>query len=91
MAELISPAGDSLALGLGRAVSVLSWVSASQDPPYFASQGDLEAEGTIVFHYYRDWSEFPLWSALPLTAARLATREFFLSGKRPSSVIWREV
>lgn len=91
MAELISPEGDSLAVGLGREQSVMSWVSASQDPPYFASKGDPHAEGTVVFHYRGDWSEFPCWSAVPLSAARQAIRDFFTTGKLPSSVAWEEV
>lgn len=91
MAELISPGGDSLALGLGREQSVMSWVSASQDPPYFASKGNPHAEGTVVFHYRGDWSEFPCWSAVPVSAARQAIRDFFTTGRLPSSVAWEEV
>ena len=34
------PDGTSLALGLGRRESVLQFVSASADPPYFTSRGD---------------------------------------------------
>lgn len=91
MAELISPTGDSLALGLGLERSALSWVSANQDPPYFASKGDSKAEGTIVFHYRGDWSEFPCWSTVPTSAARQAMREFFTTNELPSGVAWEEV
>lgn len=91
MAELISPAGDSLALGLGREQSVLSWVSASQDPPYFASEGDRDAVGTVVFFYRGDWSEFPCWSAVPAATARKTMREFFMTRKLPSGLTRVEV
>jgi hypothetical protein len=91
MAELISPAGDSLALGLGREQSVMSWVSASQDPPYLASKGNPDAEGTIVFLYRGGWSEFPCWSAVPVSGARQAMRDFFATGRLPSGVAWEEV
>jgi Immunity protein Imm1 len=91
MAELISPEGNSLALGLGREKSVMSWVSASQDPPYFASKGHVDAEGTIVFYYRGDWSEFPCWSAVPTSTARQAMREFFNTRALPSGVAWEEV
>ena len=40
MAVVESPAnGDSLAIGLGRDVSVLNFVPGSGDPPYFTSLG----------------------------------------------------
>lgn len=46
--------GDSLSIGLGREVSVLSYVGAAGNPPYFSSQGSVrvrDGEG-VVFHYW---------------------------------------
>jgi hypothetical protein len=51
--------GGCLSIGLGREVSVLSYVGASRKPPYFSSQGSArvrDSEG-VVFHYYGHWSE----------------------------------
>jgi hypothetical protein len=89
--ELISPKGDTLSVGLGLKESVLSWVPAGGDPPYFTSEGNLQADGTVVFFYRGDWSEFPRWSAIPVEAAREAVSEFWHTGQRPTSVKWEEV
>jgi hypothetical protein len=91
MVELISPNGDSLAAGLGLDESVLSWVPGDQNPPYYASKGDGAAEGTVVFHYRGDWSEFPRWSAVPRGEVREAMRHFFATGEMPRNVEWKEV
>ena len=91
MAELIAINGNSLSMGLGREETVLSWVAASNDPPYYASKGNPKAEGTIAFYYSGDWSEFPRWSAVPVPAGLATMREFFQTGKRPSTVEWEEV
>lgn len=69
----------------------MSWVHASKDPPYYASKGNPKAEGTIVFFYRRDWSEFHRWSAVPVADALAAMREFFETGERPTTMEWEEV
>ena len=91
MAELTSDAGDSLAIGLGLDESVASWVSAGGAPPYFASGGDPEADGMIVFFYRGHWSEFPRSSAVPTERAREVLRDFFRLGRRPANFRWVEV
>jgi hypothetical protein len=91
MAELIAENGDSLAAGLGRDESVLSWINGDQNPPYYASKGDSGAGGMIVFFYRGDWSEFPRWSAIPVARAREAMRRFFTTGQMPDNVEWTEV
>lgn len=91
MVELISPQGDSMSVGLGSKKSVLSWVPAGGNPPYYASKGNPGAGGTVVFFYRGSWSEFPGWSAVPVAAARAAMRQFLQTGGRPSTVEWEEV
>jgi hypothetical protein len=91
MVELISSAGDSLAIGLGREESILSWVQASGDPPYYASKGDPDSEGLVVFFYRGHWSEFPRSFAVTIAAARKGMRLFFETELRPTSVEWEEV
>jgi len=91
IAELIATNGNCVSMGLGREESVLSWVQASKDPPYYASKGNPKAEGTIVFFYGGDWSDFPRWSTVSATDALAAMREFFETGERPTTVEWEEV
>ncbi|HEV3163475.1 MAG TPA: Imm1 family immunity protein [Isosphaeraceae bacterium] len=91
IAELISSAGDSLAIGLGREESILSWVQASGDPPYYASKGDPDSQGLVVFFYRGHWSEFPRSFVVAIAAARKAMRLFFETGQRPTNVEWEEV
>jgi hypothetical protein len=92
MVDLVACNGDTLSIGLGQDVSVLSWVGASGDPPYYASKGNEATQGeTIVFSYRDQWSEFPLWSAIPTALARDAMRQFFRTGTLPNNVRWEEV
>jgi hypothetical protein len=91
IAELNNSAGDTLALGLGRDESVLSWVAADGDPPYHASVGDDSADGTVDFYYRDTWSEFPRWSAVSIETALEAVRQFFETAQLPDRVRWKEV
>jgi hypothetical protein len=90
VAELVRPDGAVLSIGLGRDASVLNY-SASADPPSFTScDPDGGQNGTIVFHYYGHWSEFPADAAVPMDDAREAVRSFFADGQRPSNIAWRQ-
>ncbi len=91
MAVVESPTnGDSLAIGLGRDVSVLNFVPGSGDPPYFTSLGTDMRDEPVQFNFMGEQSEFPMRNAIPLDAARNAVREFFESGRRSSSIEWEE-
>ncbi|WP_164842324.1 Imm1 family immunity protein [Actinoplanes solisilvae] len=93
IAEVILDDGDCLAIGLGREVSVLSYVGASKMPPYFSSQGSArvrDGEG-VVFHYYGHWSEFPPSAAVPIAEAVEAVRYFCRHGKLSPLMNWAEV
>lgn len=90
MAEVTASSGDSLALGLGTATTVLSWVAASAEPPYFSSLGDETADGVLVFRYEGSWSEYPASSAISAEEGRQTVREFLL-GTRLASQAWTEV
>ncbi|WP_285470917.1 Imm1 family immunity protein [Actinoplanes sp. NBRC 101535] len=85
--------GDSLSIGLGREVSVLSFVGASGMPPYFSSQGRArrrDDEG-VVFHYFGHWTGFPPSAALPVEDAVEAVRYFCEHGELSPQVDWVEV
>jgi len=82
--------GDSLAIGVGRDLSVLNYVPGTGDPPYFTSLGNESAKGTIVFHFMGQWSEFSMRNAIPFDQARKAVRFFFETGKLSDKVKWEE-
>lgn len=93
IAEVTLDAGDSLSIGLGREVSVLSHVGASGNPPYFSSQGHAQArdgEG-VVFYYHGHWTEFPLSRAVPVEDAVEAVRYFCKHGELSPLLDWVEV
>ena len=80
--------GDSLKIGLGRPDSVLEFMPSSLEPPYFASVGLAQDEGTEVFHYDGEWTEIRRRNLIPTEDARRAARRFFLTSERPSEVAW---
>lgn len=82
---------DSLSIGLGRDVSVLNYVSATGDPPYFSTCGGPLEDRTVHFMFMGDWSEFPLKNTIPLEAARRAMRHFWQTGALSPDVEWEEV
>ena len=88
LVELVGPAGDLLSVGIGADESVLTWVQASEEPPYLASLGDEAAPGTIVFYLFGELSEFPRSQCIPVETARQAAREFLATAQLPSCVRW---
>jgi len=93
IAEVTLDDGDCLSIGLGREISVLSYVGASRMPPYFSSQGSApvrDGEG-VVFHYYGHWSEFPPSAAVPIAEAVEAVRYFCAHGRLSPLMNWVEV
>lgn len=88
--ELVIDGGGILSVGLGRSETVLSYMGATLDPPYFQTAGGA-GDRPVTFRYRGDWSEFPPDSAVPLEQGRAALREFFSTGRRPDSLVWREV
>jgi hypothetical protein len=91
IADVVLASGESLSIGLGSDWTVLTWVSATGEPPYFGSRGDTSATGVVVFRYSGSWSEFPSASAIPVESGRRAVREFLALGHRPETVAWAEV
>lgn len=85
--------GDSLSIGLGREISVLSFVGASGNPPYLSSQGRARRrdDENFVFHYFGHWSEFPPSTAVPVEDAVEAVRYFCEHGELSPQVDWVEV
>ncbi len=83
-------AGDSLAIGLGLPWSVLSFVAASREPPYYVSVGDGGFGQDIGFVFGGELSEYPSRNVIPLSVARTALRQFCLTGSLPATVSWED-
>jgi len=84
------PGGNSLTIGLGHDISILSYIPGDNNPPYLVSVGELQGDGIIVFRFMGDWSEFPLKNGLPIAVARAALRDFCRTGNLPESVRWEQ-
>jgi hypothetical protein len=90
IADVTIRRGDTLSVALGRDVSVLSFVSSTLDPPYFASKGrsPRAGDGFIDFLYHGAPTQFPEWQAIPYEAAVDATCLFVSQGTLPAVVDW---
>lgn len=89
--EVVHPVSGSLSIGLGKEKTVLNYVSISGNPPYFISVGDSNLEGTEVFYYYGDWSEYLCRNLVSLQLGLEVVEHFFLTGELSEKVIWEEV
>jgi hypothetical protein len=86
--------GDCLSIVLGaNEGSILSYVSADQDPPYFVSFGDPNAKGIFTSYVSMDHhSEALASNVIPEPKARQVLREFVtLSQGLPDTISWDEV
>ena len=86
--------GDCLTIVLGaKEGSILSFIAASNDPPYFVSLGDPTAKGVFTFFVELDHhSEALARNVVSENDAREAVREFILqSTGLPRNVTWTEV
>jgi hypothetical protein len=91
IAELVADDGSTLSIGLGRPLTVVNYVPASLDPPYFQSMGRNGSDDALVFLYGGEWSEYPPRSAVPMEQARRAMRQFFKTQSLPDAVEWEEM
>jgi hypothetical protein len=90
MAVVESINGYSLAIGLGRSLSVLNFVPVTGDPPSFTSLGSHRGDETIQFNFMGSISEFPIKNAVPMEDARSAMREFVETGQLASKLEWEQ-
>ena len=82
--------GDSLTIGLGRDISILSYISEDNNPPYLVSVGKMQGDEVIVFRFMGDWSEFSIKNGIPIRVARAAMSYFCRTGKLSESVQWEQ-
>ena len=90
LATIRSPAGDELLIGLGGDLSVLQFTH-DDDPPYWVTVGDPEAEGLTAFVFEGEETEILRRHLVPAEDARKAAMVFLESGVMPKSVRWEEV
>jgi hypothetical protein len=91
MVDIIAGDGRSLALGLGRTQTVLSLTGPQGSPPYYASLGDGNVEGSISFDYHGESTDFQLRHAVPNSVARTAAVQFMSGLGLPKAVRWEEI
>lgn len=84
------PAG-SLAIGIGRAESVLTFIYPDGDPPYLVSNNGTDDETEYDFFMRGHHSAFPGYSIIPIQEAREAMRVFVASGALSLNVRWGEI
>lgn len=82
--------GDTLTIGVGSELSVLSFVPGSGEPPYLSSVGDRQEQGVKVFYYMGEWTEIPKRKLIPYALARQAMRSFVDSGRLTDDIRWEE-
>lgn len=83
--------GSYLMVGLGAHVSVLSYVSGSQMPPYWVSDSGGDESGVLEYEFGGQPSEFDARSGIETAMAIRACREFCGYGDLPDNVAWEEV
>jgi hypothetical protein len=102
LVSVVRASGDSLAIGLGRAIlypedenadeppdlTILNYCSASGEGPSYTSRSDSPFEGDLSFFYLGQESEFDGSAAIAKDAARAAIRQFVSGTGLPDSIDW---
>lgn len=90
LVDVTSDDGNTLTIGVGSELSVLSYVPANGDPPYLSSIGNPNDEGVVVFGYMGEWTEIPTRNLVPAMLAREVMRHFVRTGELSDAVRWEE-
>jgi hypothetical protein len=72
-------------------ITVLSWVAADHDPPYFAARATVPLPHSFVFFAEGSWSEFSAEFGVATGVAREVLREFIAGEGLPTGIEWGEV
>jgi hypothetical protein len=88
-AIISAPDTSTLAIGLGRDLSVLSY-SAPGGWPAKHVQGNVNNGGLIDYMYLNNFSEMPSEYAVPVTDAIDAVVEFIVSGSLSDKLQWKD-
>jgi hypothetical protein len=88
-AVLNAAGGSSLAIGLGRELSVLSYTAPGGWPAKHV-HGDEANNGLIGYDYFGHFSEMPARYAIPVLEALDAVLEFFSSSCLTETLQWED-
>jgi hypothetical protein len=79
-------------MAVGGAETVLTFMYAHRDPPYYASRGAAANPLPVMTCYVGlvHHTEFPRTYVLPFAKGLIAAHDFAVSGSLPSSVEWIE-
>lgn len=89
LADIVIENGDIMSIGIGGGDdTVLTFMSANLDPPYFHSLGQCDSDEYIVYFYYDEWTELPRNTLIPKAVAMGAVAEFVNFGRRSDKVKW---
>jgi hypothetical protein len=82
---------DSLSIGIGADLSVLSYVAGNGDPPYYISVASERDDESRWFLFGGSMSEYSVRNCVPLEDAWNAMRVFCETGKLADTIQWEEV
>jgi Immunity protein Imm1 len=82
--------GCSLAVGLGRKHTVVTYQE-SLDPPYYISLGDLNCDGVTSFWYAGEETEYLLQNTIPTEQGQQALAFFVINRARPTNINWEKL
>jgi hypothetical protein len=89
LVELFMPGGSSMAIGVGRDHSVVTFIRSLGEPDYLSKGADEDGEPPLFYFHGAD-SEFPPGSAVPVEDAYEAMRRFYRTGERPDNIDWQQ-
>ncbi len=92
IATVVRADGDQLSVGLGRAVSFLTYIPADNDPPYFSVVG-AEVDGDVCFDYASEPTFYAARNTVPFEVALDVACRFAASCglPLPDVVAWEDV
>ncbi len=85
-----SRTGLSLAIGIGRTHTVVTFQE-SLDPPYYVSLGDINREGVTSFYYGNEETEYPLRNAVSVEQGQQALAFFVKNRSKPTNINWEKL
>lgn len=88
LVELYQRDGSSLAIGVGRDRSVVTYIRSVEEPDWLSASDD-EQDEPMVFYLHGHFSEFPPDAAVPVADAVEAMRRFYATGQRPDNIRWQ--
>ncbi len=87
---LVHPEGHLMYIGISKSYGYLNYHDGSEEPPYYSSIGDEDAEGELNFYLNGFLSEIPLKNCIPFELLVNAINEYFKTSELPNIIKWEE-